>query len=239
MRGLARVRNVVARARRRGPKGIADVALSRVQDRWFDFRNGTDTCTMVPLDDLAIDSPNRRHGVAYAATCAADFEHVLRSLALPRGRVFVDLGCGKGRTLLLASLHPFARAVGVEFSGELCEVARRNVTAFRARHPAASEIEVVQADAADRPFAPDEDVFFLFHPFRPIVLEGVLENLAASERARPRPLWLIYNNPEHGDLVERSGLFGEVREIVRGRSRFLVYHRPASPVGGAIEAPAQ
>ncbi len=43
------------------------MALSRVQDRWFDLRNGTDTCAMVPLDELVIDSPNRRHGVAYAA----------------------------------------------------------------------------------------------------------------------------------------------------------------------------
>jgi len=49
------------------------------------------------------------------------------------------------------------------------------------------------------------------------------KNLAASERARPRPLWLIYNNPEHGDLVEHSGLFGKATEVVRGRSRFLVY----------------
>ena len=220
---MSGLRYVVARARRRGPKGIADVALSRVQDRWFDFRNGTDTCAMVALDELAIDSPNRRHGVAYAATCAADFDHVLHTLVLPRGRVFVDLGCGKGRTLLLASLHPFARAVGVEFSGELCEVARSNVTAFRARHPAACDIDVVEADAAERPVAPDEDVFFLFHPFRPVVLERALANLAASARARPRPLWLIYNNPEHADLVEHSGLFGEATEVVRGRSRFLVY----------------
>ena len=224
--------NIVVRARRRGPKGVADVALSRAQDRWFDFRNGTDTCTRVELDDLAIGSANRRHGVSYAATCAADFEHVLRSVALPPGRVFVDLGSGKGRTLLLASLHPFAQAVGVEFSGELCEVARRNVTAFRARHPAACEIEVVEADAADRPFGPGEDVFFLFHPFRPAVLEGVLQNLVASDAARPRPLWLIYNNPEHRDVVERSGLFGEPAEIVRGRSDFLVYHHPAVAAGG-------
>jgi hypothetical protein len=55
-------------------------------------------------------------------------------------------------------------------------------------------------------------------------VEGVLENVAASARARPRPLWLIYNNPEHADLVER--LFGEGTEFVRRRSRFLVYHHP-------------
>ena len=119
---------------------------------------------------------------------------------------------------------------GVEFSGELCEVARRNVTAFRARHPAACDIEVVEADAAERPVAPDEDVFFLFHPFRPVVLERVLENLAASGRARPRPLWLIYNNPEHGDLVERSGLFGEA---TGGRPRPQQVSRLPPPVSRA------
>ena len=162
--------------------------------------------------------------MSYGATCAADLDHLLRSAALPRGRVFVDLGCGKGRTLLMASLQPFTRAVGVEFSGELCEIARRNVTAFRARHPAACEIEIVEADVLDRPIGPDEDVFFLFHPFGPAVLEGVLEKLVASARARPRPIWLIYNHPIYRDVVERCGLFGEPTEVVRGRSRFVVYH---------------
>jgi SAM-dependent methyltransferase len=223
--GGAAASGALARARALGPRGALELTAAVARDRWFDLRNGTDTCTPVSLDALAIDSANRSHGIAYSASRAADFDRALRALGLPPGRVFVDIGCGKGRTLLQASLHPFARVAGVEFSGQLCAVARRNAEAFRARHAAARPIEVHEADAAQRPFAPDEDVLYLFNPFRAAVLEGVLARLAASLDERPRPLWLLYNNPVQREVVERSGLFGDPAPLRFGRSRFLVYRR--------------
>jgi predicted RNA methylase len=56
------------------------------------------------------------------------------------------LGAGKGRTVLMASRHPFARVIGVEVSKALTAVARRNVAACRLRRRC-GRIELITADA--------------------------------------------------------------------------------------------
>jgi cyclopropane fatty-acyl-phospholipid synthase-like methyltransferase len=44
--------------------------------------------------------------------------------------VFVDIGCGKGKPLLIAARFPYVvRAMGVELSEALCQAARRTTGA--------------------------------------------------------------------------------------------------------------
>ena len=43
----------------------------------------------------------------------------IRALNVRAGDVFLDLGCGKGRALALASLFPFTRIIGVELGASL------------------------------------------------------------------------------------------------------------------------
>src|SRR6516225_8353137 len=59
---------------------------------------------------------------------------------------FVDIGCGKGRALMVASAFPFRRLVGVEISPELCEIARAN-TARRPEWPSPCIAQILALDA--------------------------------------------------------------------------------------------
>lgn len=69
---------------------------------------------------------------AGSSAIAARFRALMASLSAPVDELtFVDLGAGKGRAMLLASELPFRRIVGVEFSPELCDVARRNLRTNR------------------------------------------------------------------------------------------------------------
>src|SRR5271169_4560215 len=45
--------------------------------------------------------------------------------------VFIDLGSGKGRTLLIASDYPFRRIVGVDLLPELHQAAEENLSKYR------------------------------------------------------------------------------------------------------------
>ena len=66
----------------------------------------------------------------YEAITPEAFHGLLASIDLgDHDLTFIDLGSGKGRAVLLASLYPFRRLIGVEFSPELTEVARLNVQA--------------------------------------------------------------------------------------------------------------
>ena len=51
----------------------------------------------------------------------------LNALSIDADDVFVDIGCGLGRAVVLAARRPFRRVLGVEYSPSLAEAACRNV----------------------------------------------------------------------------------------------------------------
>ncbi len=64
----------------------------------------------------------------YQPTDAALFQEMMSSLPIAFSEfTFVDLGSGKGRTLLMASEYPFRRIVGVEILPELHRAAEKNI----------------------------------------------------------------------------------------------------------------
>lgn len=207
-------------------KGIAQtssIVLSVALDALFDWRYGTDTLRQVDTESLDTNSPNKAHAVLYQPTKARPLKTLLTMLALPSDAVFVDIGCGKGRVLLLAARHDFRKVVGIEFAKDLCAVARRNAERFGQHVDLRAEVEIIQADAATYRFRADETVLFMYNPFGPAVLEGVLANLRDSLAAAPRRIWLIYNTPKHHDVVMRSGLFATERLFVVSGYQFRVY----------------
>jgi SAM-dependent methyltransferase len=212
-----------ASVRERGALTTLQIAWSVVEDAWFDRRFGTETARTVYTDQLESHLANRDHSTRHKATKARPLQTLLRELQLPSGSTFVDIGCGKGKVLLLAAQHPFARVVGIEFSPSLCRDARRNVGIFEKRVRLQAPVEVIEADVTQHAFGGDENVFFLYNPFDGEILEAFLKNLAGSLAARPRRLWMIYNAPVYASVVDASGLFkpGETRTI--GGNEFRVY----------------
>jgi 2-polyprenyl-3-methyl-5-hydroxy-6-metoxy-1,4-benzoquinol methylase len=49
---------------------------------------------------------------------------------IPRA-TFIDIGCGKGRVLLMAAEHGFRKIIGIDFAADLCLTARGNVEQYR------------------------------------------------------------------------------------------------------------
>src|SRR5262245_56698366 len=93
-------------------------------DRDFDRKYGTDTSRNVGLGELTIESAHVSSSNQYQAIYGKRFGEIMDAVAVAHERfVFVDLGSGKGKALLLASSFPFKRIVGIEFAKELHEVA--------------------------------------------------------------------------------------------------------------------
>jgi predicted RNA methylase len=200
---------------RRGLVETFKAALSVVVDIGFDLRYGTDTMRWVEI--------HRQHAESYRATKAAPLRSLMRKLNLPKGGVFVDLGSGKGRVLLIAAQLGFNRIVGVEFSGELCEIARENVKAFSRRTQLAARIDIVKSDVASYLIESEQSVFFMYNPFDGVVMARVLTNLRSSITRFPRRIWLIYNKPAHDEAVSKSDLFSACQEFQIRGNRFKVY----------------
>jgi SAM-dependent methyltransferase len=205
--------------------------LVSLEDRVFDALHGTETRTWVELDQLSISSANKARGVRYEPTRHRAFLRIARSLSLPLDGGFVDLGCGKGKVLLLAMEHGFQRIVGVEFSREMCEIARRNVDGYRRSSRRDGEVVLVEGDAAEYLPSVADRVFYLYNPFDRVVLSKVVENIVASCAQHPRRVWIIYGNPLHRDAIESTPFFTAIAGFTHsGRSaalaspgRYVVY----------------
>ncbi len=130
---------------------------------------------------------------AYQPTEPAAFHEMIEALQLDalqqtagpgqttinfRDFTFIDLGSGKGRTLLMAADYPFGRIIGVELLLSLHKIAQK-----------------------------DPLVIFLFNPFPESGMRRVVANLSRSLHAHPRPVFVLYHNPllEY-TLGENAGL---------------------------------
>lgn len=194
-------------------------------DFFFDMRFGTDTRAPESLKNLTIESGNKERGVGYQATRIVPLMTLLEKIRpmIPAEGSFVDLGCGKGRALLVAAQFGFERVTGVEFARELCEVASRNCAAFKARKTPETEFRVVESDVVDYAIDDDDSVFYLFNPFDEVVLGAILANIAASLERCPRKTLIIYYNPRFGGLIEQHGAFARSAEYALWGYRFVVY----------------
>lgn len=178
-----------------------------VHDRAFDREHGTDTSGVLALDEMSAPEASKRGAVPYEATPPEIFEHLLEQAGVgdPAGLTFIDIGSGKGRTLLMASLAGFARAEGVELSAELHHIACRNIEGFRLRNGQA-DISSMLGDAREYSFPQKPTVCFLNNSLSEDILAEVVDRIEASLIDDPRPFTVIYYHSDHAEvLAERPG----------------------------------
>lgn len=169
----------------------------------FDSRHGTDTGGLEPLWKLSIRSPNARFGERYEATGEQELTAALAHLGADYRRfTFIDLGCGKGRPLLVAARSGFARVVGVEFARELAEIARRNL-----QRQGATQATVVHGDAAEFAFPAGNLVVYLYNPFSDQVLRKVVAHLQADASG---DCFVIYKSPRCAAVWDAAGTFSRM-----------------------------
>ena len=149
----------------------------------FDRELGTDTSGIVEVFEMEGATEEQVDSFArYRAARPGTVRAAIEGLGVEYEKVtFVDVGCGKGRPLLIAATYPFKRVVGIEFSPELCRIAEGNlrVTAGRPDRRCA-DVSVVCADAREAALPGGDLVLFFYEPFTPPILEGFLEHLRRS-----------------------------------------------------------
>jgi SAM-dependent methyltransferase len=227
------LRRALKDVRRNSPWEMVQAAMAIIEDQAFDWRYGVDTGGITPLGDLAIDSRHVVHGVHYAPTRVRYFRAILPALPIPRDSVFVDLGAGKGRMLLLAAQSGrFRKVVGVEFSAELCRTAEQNIRHFQRHCAGNARIEVVHADVADYEVQPDQNVFFMFNPFDHVVMQQVIQRVGQSMEEVPRRIWVICLGLRKGcmSILAESG-YKETGRVTYGSAKVSIFINDAGLVG--------
>ncbi|MGW1423016.1 class I SAM-dependent methyltransferase [Bradyrhizobium manausense] len=199
------LRELIVRLLRRLGLGGRELAAWRKQkleaDAEFDRKFGTDTAGVQNLaGEHGIVGENAKHGLAHIASDPLQFRQIMDALNLPiSDYTFVDLGCGKGRALLLAAQFPFKTIIGVDFVPSFVAAARNNVNAAALRG-LRGDIEVVVGDATQFVLPSGALLIYLYNPFGSHVVGKVALHLRESYRENRRPLVVVYANPVH--LIE-------------------------------------
>lgn len=183
-------------------KGIKD-RLLHPYDAFWDVRLGISTFGFIPAIGDSNDAAWQGH---YQPTPYRDIFVMLRHAGIGRGDVYVDLGCGLGRTVFAAHWLGAARAVGVEIDRRLAAQCERSAASHRradAGDGPARTVEFVCAPAQTYSHR-DTTAVFLFHPFGAGTLKEVVDALDDELNRRLRPLKVIYFNPVHDHVFEHS-----------------------------------
>lgn len=160
----------------------------------------------------------------YQPTDAGLFHEMLGDLQRQAGCdfrkfTFIDLGSGKGRTLLMAADYPFRRVIGVELLPELHRAAVENLQRYKSGSQKCFAIEAMCADATEYVFPDESIVLYLFNPLPEAGLRRVLANVEASLRANPREAFVVYHNPLLEHVLNGSAVWNEIF----GTHQFTLY----------------
>ena len=156
----------------------------------------------------------------YQPTEPALFREMIRTLAIDFANfTFIDLGSGKGRTLLMASDYPFRRIVGVELLTELHRVAEKNLLQYKSERQKCFRLEAFADDARRFVFPQEPTVLYLFNPLPVEGLAQVIANLELSLHMNPRKIFVLYHNPLHEELLARCRCLKKVG----GTHQFVIY----------------
>jgi SAM-dependent methyltransferase len=206
---------------------------ARFGDLDYDWEHSVDTTrSNVGFGTQFLTSVTAR---PYFATEPWLFEQIMEALALSiqqsavshrisaqaglQDFTFIDLGCGKGRVLLMASDYPFKKIIGVEFMPELHRAAQKNIAGYSNDRQRCRQIETLCMDARDFRFPLGPLVVYLFNPFSEPTFAQVLELLRRSLEQDPRLVYIAYRFTEFESLLMQSDWL----EKIAGSEQWAVY----------------
>lgn len=182
------------------------MSSGRAQGRAFDTRHHVTTQAIAFLSDLdpEVVGDAGAHATHYEPVPPSDF-HELLALLDPdeiTASAFVDIGCGMGRAVLLASEYPFRQIVGIEVSPALHEVARQNLADAANFATRCRDVRLIRGDGRIAQYPPGPLVAFLYNPFDADALNATVNALCFE---RDAPLLVLYHTAaEEAVLFERG-----------------------------------
>lgn len=185
----------------------------RVQEWLNDCRLGIMTADDFVLPAAGSPSPGTVRVLLSPARRPVPYRAIrllMRRIDPRPGDRFLDIGCGSGRVICVATRYAFSQIIGVEIDEILAWMARRNVSML---YGCSVRPEIVIGDAATFRVPDDITVAFLYNPFAGEVMRAALTRIVESFDRHPRRLTVAYANPLEHDLLMSLGRFRETAEF--------------------------
>jgi precorrin-6B methylase 2 len=169
---------------------------------------------------VEVDKPDSCY---YATVNYSIIHRILERLSLQSSDTFVDVGCGKGRVVCCAARHPCKKAVGVDYSKDLCRQARTNLERLHGRKAPV----VVHNGIAEEFDYTEATALFFFNPFGATTLDAVLHKINHDTRQNGVRFAFVNSTVYQDDVfAEHSWLEKyDYWNVERGAGQSVSYYR--------------
>lgn len=187
-------------------KGIRLPIQYFFQNHLFDIIYGTDTHFRLDKKDYDEHPLAFESGVLYMSSVTAEIKNALNKVKKHSGKSFFDfqffdLGCGKGKSVLIYSLlnsnKSKFKAVGIEYYKKLAETATLNSKIIGK----SDDVTFANDDAREfkKYLNSEKIIIYLYNPFGSDVLKEVLQQCNNNE------VYIIYTDPAHHTTIVSFG----------------------------------
>lgn len=140
---------------------------------------GTDTGGIYPPE------PIHGEGVAagslpYMGSQPSIVRKALQQVGDTSGRTFIDIGCGKGRPMIVATEFAFDSVLGYDLVAPLVQIANENAAIIARQFPERTPMRAFVENALELKFSKGNLVVFMFNPFGDALMTTLLRNLEAG-----------------------------------------------------------
>ncbi len=162
--------------------------------------------------ELSIEADSKMGGHLYQPSSSVIFERAMNALPYNfSDKVFLDIGSGKGRALILAAEAGFRKAIGIEYANELNDIAYTNIEKVKSKFPK-TEFVLQEGDALQYDITEEVDVIYFFNPFDEDAVRGLMLKVKPAFE-RKKPIYLVYVHPVHCNVLEE--VLGDPTSVVK------------------------
>ncbi len=198
----AKLRALVG-GKRREAAGPAPAATHPIDQLY-----GIETTGFIGPGELRSGSKSDIFSSGYAGSQPSAIREAFGKIKNLETACFLDIGCGKGRALAVATEFPFRRILGVELSPALTRIAESNATVMASRFPDRTPIEVVEGDALRFELPTGFVVAFFYHPGHAPLVRGLASLFAEHQEVPGNRILVIYYNPVSANVFDNHPAFG-------------------------------
>ena len=169
------------------------------ENLFFDLLNGTST----QIRENTTSNNYKHYSPTYTSHAVKAFSFIKINF---NEYNFLDLGCGKGKVMLLASKFRFKKITGIEIDKKIIVSAKKNYKIFYSKKwnkDYKLKFEFINKDALKHNFKNEKTIYFMFDPFQPIKLEKIIEKIILKSKNINN--YLIFCNAPKS-VFKRKGL---------------------------------
>lgn len=169
------------------------------------IKYGSNTFAPVELKNLTIVDGDLKKASRYEAVSFYMLEQLFTAFRkISHKTSITDLGCGKGRMMMVAPHFGFKDITGIDFAKEVCEQAEANMRKIQGQFPDI-KWKVINQNVEKYEIAANDCVFFMFNPFSHSVLKNFLRKVNDSCDQFPRTIYFLYASPQYQKLLLDNG----------------------------------